>query len=107
MRIYLDDVRDPLPFDPKTGKPLHWDLIARDASEILPLIQSGKVTFISFDHDLGEGLSGYDVAREIETQAAHGTIGPIEYEVHSANPVGAKNIRAAMESAWRFWKERS
>jgi hypothetical protein len=103
MRIYLDDVRTPPMFDNLTGEKLTWDLIARTAGEIIPLIQAGKVTYISFDHDLGEGLTGYDVAGEIEKQAAAGMIGPIDYDIHSANPVGANNIDAAMKSAWRFW----
>ena len=49
----------------------------------------GGIDFISFDHDLGEKKSGYDIAKYIVEE--HIPIGA--FAVHSANPVGAKNIR--------------
>ena len=49
----------------------------------------GGIDFISLDHDLGEEKSGYDIAKYIvEEQIPIGA-----FAVHSANPVGAKNIR--------------
>lgn len=44
--------------------------------------------FISFDHDLGNGISGYDVAKYIANNEYNLT----GFTVHSMNPVGAKNI---------------
>ena len=44
--------------------------------------------FISFDHDLGFGISGYDVAKWI----VENEIPIAGFTVHSMNPVGAKNI---------------
>ena len=44
--------------------------------------------FISFDHDLGYGISGYDVAKWIVENQIQIT----GFAVHSMNPVGAKNI---------------
>lgn len=94
MRVWLDDVR-PMP----NG----YDIHARTAREAIRLLQSGSVAAISFDHDLGTGPDGCDVATVIEAGAACGQIGPIEWAIHSANPVGRQRIEAAMQSAERFW----
>lgn len=44
--------------------------------------------FISFDHDLGRFLTGYDVAKYIVENNCNLT----GFTVHSMNPVGCKNI---------------
>lgn len=100
MRIYFDDIRDP----PLTGT--MFDKVIRTPEELIDLIRTGVVRFISFDHDMGDTtpLTGYDVAKEVEKLAAEGKISPIDYSIHSGNIVGCKNIDAAMKSAWRFWK---
>lgn len=75
-----------------------------NADEAIKLIESGDVDYISFDHDLGDNVkTGYDVAIAIEELAYFKKIGKIEWDIHSANPVGAKNIHNAMKSAERFW----
>lgn len=111
MKMWLDDVR-PTPFPPRdyrTSYPFDenapYELHAVTAEEAIAAIATGEVTFISFDHDLGRKLTGYDVAKYIEDGAHNGTIKPIRYKVHSANPVGAEKIQAAMESAWRAWEK--
>jgi len=50
--VYLDDIRTPPRED--------W-VIARDFEEAI-VESRGLPDFISFDHDLGEGLTGYDFA---------------------------------------------
>ena len=47
--------------------------------------------------ELAEGL------KRIEELAYAGEIHPMVWRVHSANPVGRKNLTAAMESAERYW----
>ena len=99
MRIWLDDMRTP----PKDS---HWDMWAKNAADCILAIQTGRVKFISFDHDLqneSEKESGYSVAKFIEEGAARGTVKPIAWAIHSDNPVGRMNIEAAMKSAERFW----
>jgi hypothetical protein len=106
MRIFLDDIRDPPKFDAVTGEPIKWDYVCRNAIQAIALIESGGVEFISFDHDLGTELTGYDVACHIEASAIARGIKPPDYAIHSANPVGANRIDQAMKSAWRKWEER-
>ncbi|MBY0227710.1 MAG: hypothetical protein K2W96_00380 [Gemmataceae bacterium] len=94
MRLYLDDVRD---------MPPGFDHCARTAAEALDLLRTGRVAFLSFDHDLGTEETGYTVASWIERAAFDGTLPRLGWAVHSANPVGRANIEAAMRNADRFW----
>ena len=94
MRIWLDDVREPV------GGGWTW---LKTGEEAIEALKNNRVDEISFDHDLGEGITGYDVAKWIEKMASQGAIDQIVWRVHSANPVGKKNIEAAMRSAGNFW----
>lgn len=97
MRIWLDDER-PMPEE-------GFDLHCKTALEAINLLRSGKVTFISLDHDLGppEAGTGYDVANWIEEQAFHCNLDRVDWEVHSANPVGRRSMRTALEQANKWW----
>lgn len=102
VRIYLDDLRTPQMsgYDPED-----W-VVVRDGEAFLALARdhTDELQAVSFDHDLGlsddgELLpSGYDVLKawieEFEPDPAQ-----VEVRVHSANPVGAENMRAY----WRSW----
>ena len=92
MFLFLDDLREP-PADA---------VCCRTAEEAFHWRVTGQVMRISFDHDLGTELTGYDVANRIEQWVAEGRIPMPRWEVHSANPVGRRNIEAAMRSAERF-----
>jgi methylmalonyl-CoA mutase N-terminal domain/subunit len=94
VRLYLDDLRDP---------PASFDAVARTAEEALALLKTGRVVFLSLDHDLGTEATGYTVARWIEQQAHAGTLARLGWAVHSANPVGRANIEAALRNADNFW----
>jgi hypothetical protein len=98
IAIWLDDIR-PMPDG--------FDIHCVTVEEALAVITAtNSVSFISFDNDLGEGmLEGYDLAKEIERRAFLGQIKPFKWQVHSANPQGQKNIKAAMKQAELFWKE--
>jgi len=91
MRIWLDDLR---PAPDGFGQ-------VQTAEECIALLDTGTVTALSFDHDLGTELTGYDVAKWIERNAIR--LRPILWDVHSMNPVGRANIVAAMQQAERFW----
>ncbi len=95
MRIFLDDVREPVPA-------LGEVIVVRDARTAMDLVKTGLVSWISFDHDLGTELTGYDVAMLIEELVFMGDIPCPEWQVHSANPVGRERIKMAMLGAEAF-----
>jgi hypothetical protein len=59
--------------------------------------KNGMPDYISFDHDLGEDShTGYDFAKWLidqDEQRTHRFPTGFMFNVHSANPVGAANIR--------------
>lgn len=99
IRMWLDDERP---------MPKGFDLHVRTAEEAIRAIKSGRVVEVSLDHDLGNERfgTGYDVAKFIEESAFDGSIAPLKVSVHSANPVGTKNIKRCIDNATRFWGTR-
>lgn len=113
MKIYLDDVRTPIDKD--------WTIV-RNYRQFIDLIdhciyEDIVIDTISFDHDLGEehmldyytnqynGIdkieyesftepTGLDCAKYLINKLINGYeyICPLHLYVHSANPVGSKNI---------------
>ncbi|MHA2043235.1 MAG: cyclic-phosphate processing receiver domain-containing protein [Candidatus Thorarchaeota archaeon] len=107
IKIWLDDERDPTKDFIKNNFGSHGDETwVKTAKEAIDLLSQDNVVSISLDHDLGppEAGSGHDVAKWIEEAAFNGEIKPLQWRVHSANPVGARNISQALSSAERFWK---
>lgn len=95
MRVWVDDVRP---------KPADYDVWLLDADTAIRTLRLCLVTHISLDHDLGDdSKTGYDIAKFIEEAAYKKTLAPLEVVVHSANPVGRKNIERAIERARMFW----
>lgn len=97
MRLWLDDERK---------MPVDFDVHVKTAAEAIEILKAEKVSYISLDHDLGppESGTGYDVAKWIEQMAFYGALKRIEWRVHSANPVGRRNMSTSMENAERFWQ---
>jgi len=96
LRLWLDDERP---------MPAGFDVHVKTANEAISLIRSGGVSIVSLDHDLGENeMTGYEVAKFIEEGAFQGSLIPMEVRVHSANPVGAKNMAFCIDNAKRFWR---
>lgn len=97
--IFLDDVRSP----PK------GTTLVRSFEEFRDLIKStdvSKIREISFDHDLGEEgeseRSGYDAAKWLIEYLIDNNLEMTDLKqlrIHSANPVGAENIRSYLISA--------
>lgn len=98
-KLYIDDLRIP---------PDDSFVIARTMEEAQKCIkQFGMPIFISFDHDLGmdetENLlpTGYDFAKWLVEMDLDGTLtipSDFTFQVHSQNPVGAKNIQTYLDS---------
>lgn len=97
LRLYIDDIRP---------VPPGFDLVARNYQDAVNYLMDGNIGFVSFDHDLGTKHTGYDIAKFIEQSAFTGTLSKIMWAIHSANPVGVKNITAAMNSADRLWEDK-
>jgi hypothetical protein len=95
MKIFLDDMRQP---------PDGTWAVCRTAREALHFLELCDVSVISLDHDLGDGVpTGYDVCKWIECKVHYDdSYVPPEMKIHSANPVGRKNMKAAIESINRF-----
>lgn len=103
MKIWLDDERELELWKSRLdylGNDWIW---VKTAEEAIKCLETGTVTHISFDHDLGTSLTGYDVAKWIEEKAAHGKCSRLQWMVHTANPVGSIGIRLALLSAETFW----
>ena len=100
LKVWIDDER-PMPD--------YFNVHVKSYEDFLRLLHymdgtGDSIDKMSFDHDLGSRDSAYIIAEEIEKQAYLGNMEPFDWEVHSANPVGAKKIRQALENADRYWQ---
>ena len=91
--LYIDDERH----CPKEIKDAYVVLTARDyygAIDVINFCVSANVDmYIDFDHDLGEGKTGYDVAKYI----VENEVPIVGYTIHSMNPVGRMNITQLLD----------
>ena len=93
MNIFIDDER----FPPDDGK--DWEIM-RTMQEVIDLIKirdsmGVKISFISFDHDLGDGVpTGMDIVKWLCDYDMDNQIfaNDFSFYVHSQNPVGKANI---------------
>ena len=99
-KLYLDDLRTPQ----SNG----W-VIVRSYDEAVAYVEAnGFPQMVSFDHDLGDAddKTGLDFAKflvELDQITMH-MPKDFDFNVHSANPVGAANIRHFMEGYLRHKK---
>lgn len=100
--LFLDDIRDP---DWVFTDDREW-VIARNVCEAIDhILVYGFPDFISFDHDLGYELeTGYDFAKWLVDQDLDNDwiTDEFSFHVHSANPVGAENIRCLLNNYLNF-----
>ena len=90
MRVYLDDERA----TPDGWVRVFWP------SEVIALLETGKVLELSLDHDLGddERGTGYDVVLWIEEAVAMNGFIPPKISVHSANSSAREKMLAGIRS---------
>jgi len=88
-RLYLDDLRP---------TPEGFDRVYNYEEFVEYLERKGLPDFISFDHDLGEDLSGYDCAKYLVDYCLAHQFPLPNYQVHSQNPVGKENIERLLEN---------
>ena len=94
MKIYLDDERP----TPSGWTPARWP------EEVIALLESGGVTHVSLDHDLGddERGTGYEIVLWVENAVVtRGFVPPI-LTVHSANSSAKLKMLAGIASIERY-----
>lgn len=106
--LWLDDVRDPftgdwvLQYDPDYfyEKDTHDIVWVKSYDEYVSWIeQNGLPDKLQFDHDLGEGTntkSGMDAAKWLVEYCMDNDVDVPEWDIQSANPVGALNISSLL-----------
>ena len=110
--LFLDDIR--FPADVRYDYGPYKDLIIcrsyHDA--VWAVEQYGLPKFIAFDHDLGEipgsGHHGMGFAKWFCDYVMDNDLAlpdNFSYNVHSANPVGAENIRCYMKNFLEVYKK--
>lgn len=87
--LYIDDIRFPSYWH-KIGCEV---TVAKTYEEAIHDLYD-NYDIISFDHDLGEEKTGYDIAKYIVENQIKVNKGIV---IHTANPVGAFNIRQLLE----------
>lgn len=89
IKLYLDDLRC-------TPENFHR---VYDYDEFVLFVNShGFPDFISFDHDLGLGKTGYDCAKFLVDYCLDNGVSTINFTVHSQNPVGKENIEKLLNN---------
>lgn len=99
--LWLDDVRDPVLHYPLSSEThtIAWVLSYEQFVQWIE--KNGLPNVISFDHDLGDydestdhqEKTGMDCAKWLVNYCLDNNQDLPEFSVHSANPVGADNIR--------------
>jgi hypothetical protein len=90
LKVYLDDER---------ATPDGW-YRTYEPNQTIALLESGLVTHVSLDHDLGDDDiigTGYDVVLWIEEQVMMNDFTPPKITVHSANPPAKKRMKQGIE----------
>jgi hypothetical protein len=99
MKVHLDDIRQA----PRGWRRAYWP------DEAIRMLETGKVTEISLDHDLGDDSrgTGYDVLLWIEEAVANRGFHPPKIRIHTANPAAKLRMEAAVRSIMRLAGERN
>lgn len=116
MKIWIDDIRYPPTYYPWMSKYLPrfisrwltswvWVKNSIDAWVLIhhAVLAGDPIKDISFDHDLGGDDTTVEIADFIEELAYYNKVPRIEWHIHSANPVGRRRLKAALDQADAYW----
>ena len=94
MKVYLDDERP----TPAGWSRVYWP------EEAIALLETGNVSHISLDHDLGDDDhgTGYDVVLWIEEAVMTRGFAPPQMSVHSANSSARQKMEQGIQSILRY-----
>lgn len=102
LNLWLDDIRVP-----KEGL-THYS-VYKDAEHLIEMLEilfkhrvlkSDDKLVLYLDHDLGEGMSGYDFCKQfVDLMIDYGDDRPqLDYEILTNNPVGRDNMVWLLEN---------
>ena len=97
MKVFLDDLRT----EPDGWVRVFWP------DQAIVLLESGLVTDISLDHDLGDDQrgTGYDVLLWIEEVVHLRNFSPPRIQVHSANTSARLRMLIAISAIERAYQQ--
>ncbi len=85
-----------------------WVIARSYGDAMVEVLNRGFPKFVSFDHDLGQKYSGFDLAKQLvendiisgdrESRQAYKFSTDFDYYVHSQNPIGKKNIEGLLDN---------
>ena len=95
--LWLDDLRDPKDFIKNYNS--YSVIWIKDYSRFIEFVNEGHLPdIVDFDHDLGEGKSGYECAKYLVNWCIDNNVRLPEIVIHSSNPVGRGNIESLVNS---------
>ena len=99
MKVFLDDERQA----PEGWCRVQWP------QEAIDLLQTGQVTEISLDHDLGDDQrgTGYDVILWLEEAVRLRCFVPPRVHIHSANAAARTRMLAGVKAIQRAYQDLS
>ena len=105
IAIWLDDIRPVNQIFKQLATKADCNIVVATSFEVFKLQveanikKQNEIVYISFDHDLGEGPTGYDAAKWLCELILDNKLKTLpKYFVHSANPVGKSNILGYFKS---------
>lgn len=93
MNLYLDDIRP---------CPENFILVTSYDEFVYHIEHNEFPNFISFDHDLGLGKTGYDCAKFLVEYCMENNFSLPDFFGHSQNPVGKINIESLLKNFKKF-----
>jgi len=85
MDLLIDDIRD-----------FNVDVIARNGKSGKAMLLSQEWDTVYFDHDLGDRINGYEL---LTFALESGLLNKSRVEIVTGNPVGRKNMEAALKDS--------
>ena len=103
--IWLDDFREPAHFLYEDMNCKKEDItICKNYDEFVTAVQKEYPDWICFDHDLGEGKTGYDCAKWLINYCMEKGWNVPDWSIQSSNIVGACNIDIILKNYRKYWK---
>lgn len=92
FRLFIDDERYPIDDN--------WVIVRNYYEAISYMENNGCPYYVSFDHDLGYGKTGYDISKWMVNQDIDSDFFPSNFDffIHSQNPIGKTNIEEYFKS---------